>query len=213
MIDLPKSMEQTLKSDLSGISIETAESFFDSLIDDPSLSSLPIVSFVKAIQSIPNILITRKIILFISCLQDTSLQKRVVFLEKINSCTKTIGNFYANLLNVLSKLDQEEKAKIVAWIFKMMLYEKIDIEMGNRLIIITANIQLSDLMALSEQKIDTILKNQTLLDSLVGSGVLTALYEMLPSDKPRPTVYEFNAIGKSLLYVMDEFKKDEEEKQ
>jgi len=212
MNELSNSLEQTLKSDLTNLAFETTEKCLNSCLVDSTILMLPIASLIKTVQSIPNILVSRKIIRFIACLKNTSLEERVMFLERVNSKKRTIGDFYINILNVLQKLEQEEKADIVAFIFKMMLYEKITIEVGNRLILIIANLQLSDLVALSELTEEKILKNQLLLDTLLGSGVLSTLYEMIPSDEPRLAIYKFNAVGENLISVMREYHADEEEK-
>lgn len=200
MSDITESFEQTLKGDLFGFAPDIGESLIDPAI------KLPIFTLLKVEKNIQNMLLGRKIKRFLLGLCDVPYSERVRFLERALVSKQSMGNLYLLLLNTLNGLNQEEKADIVGFIFKLMTYEDLSIEIGFKLISIVSRLDFSDLQKLSHTEEDALLKDQPLLDSLSGTGTLTSWFQNFPSEaEGYPAPYRLNQLGKALLNTMKEY--------
>ncbi len=194
------SFEQSLKADLSDLAYDMGDTLFS------SASGLPIFSLLKTASSIQNLLFGRKVMRFLGSLKDIPYSDRVKFLERAVGSRQSTGDLYLLLLNTLNGLNQEEKADIVGFIFKLMIYEDISIEVGLKLITIVSRLDFTDLRKISHLEEDALLINQHLIDSLSGTGTLTSWFQNLPADvEGYPAPYRLNQIGKALLNTMKKY--------
>ena len=202
MKDLAESFEQTLRGDLHELTADIGEALFDFAVN------LPVFNLLKVERNIQNILLGRKIKRFLFGLSNVPYSERVGFLERALTTKQSTGNLYLLLLNTLNGLNQEEKADIVGFIVKLMIYEDLSIEIGLKLITIVSRLDLDDLRKLSNTEEDSLLKDQPLLDSLSGTGTITAWFQNFPSEaEGYPAPYKLNQLGKALLNTMKEYEK------
>lgn len=200
MSDITESFEQTLKGDLFGLAPDLGEALLDPAI------KLPIFALLKVERNIQNMLLGRKIKRFLLGLSNVPYSERVGFLERALVSKQSTGNLYLLLLNTLNGLNQEEKADIVGFIFKLMTYEALSIEVGLKLITIVSQLDFVDLQKLSHIEEDALLNDQPLIDSLSGTGTLTSWFQNFPSEaEGYPAPYRLNQIGKALLNTLKEY--------
>jgi len=141
--ELADSLRKSISNDLSIIPNDFAELCFDKILSDGILKDIPIVNFlvafVKAGKSVKEYQFTKKILYFLNGISDIELTKRVRFMEKHGV------NIGSRLILIIDKLDVEEKAKILATLFRAAIYEQIDKEMFLRLAFVVQNSFLEDL--------------------------------------------------------------------
>src|SRR5665647_269195 len=90
---LSNSLEETLKvSDLQNVTIELAETFTDTLLNDGLLRDIPIIGTIvgltKASFSLNERLLIKKLMYFISDLKDIDASKRKKLITKIDNSEK-----------------------------------------------------------------------------------------------------------------------------
>ena len=116
-----------------------------------------------------------------------------------------VSNIGVFILQILDKLEEENKSSIIGFIFKKIILNEISKEIGLRLIYIIEKIIFSDLIDLYTQKEDEIYKNRILTDSIATTGILTPLDSggvLSSGDENYPISYELNNIGKELIKIL-----------
>ncbi|NOZ11583.1 MAG: hypothetical protein GXP09_11150 [Gammaproteobacteria bacterium] len=127
---LSKSFERTLKdSNLHNVSISLAEVLTDSLMDEGVAKQIPIIGTViglgKTAVGIKESLFLKKIIYFISELNDISTEKRQEMINKIDTSGKFKTRVGEKLLYIIDKCDDHEESQIVACLFSAFLSGRI----------------------------------------------------------------------------------------
>jgi len=123
---LSKSFERTLKdSNLHNVSISLAEVLADSLMDEGVAKQIPIIGTViglgKTAVGIKESLFLKKIIYFISEINDISTEKRQEMINKIDTSGKFRTRVGEKLLYIIDKCDDHEESQIVACLFSAFL--------------------------------------------------------------------------------------------
>jgi hypothetical protein len=148
--NLSKSLEHTLKnSDLQNVTIELAEVFTDSLMEDGIAKDIPIIGTVIGLGRtgirMKEMIFLKKIISFISKLKDISITKRHEMIDKIDTSGKFRTRVGEKLLYIIDKCEDHEKSQLIAILFSAFLSEKISYEEFLRASHIVDQVMLEDL--------------------------------------------------------------------
>jgi hypothetical protein len=147
---LSKSFENTLKdSNLQNVSISLAEVLADSLMEDGVAKQIPIIGTIvglgKTAIGIKESLFLKKIIYFISEINDISAVKRHEMIDKINESGKFRTKVGEKLLYIIDKCDDHEESQIIACLFSAFLSECISYDEFLRASHVVSQIILEDL--------------------------------------------------------------------
>ena len=122
--------ETITSSDLPAVIQDIGEIGIDSLLDDGVLKDVPILGSVLAIGktfgTVRDYYLAKKLMSFLgelSSLPDKEREKLIVKLEADSKYKETIG---AKIIDLLSRIDDERKPKLIANAFKLYLAGKID---------------------------------------------------------------------------------------
>lgn len=127
---LSKSFEHTLKdSNLQNVSISLAEVLTDSLMEDGIAKQIPIIGTVvglgKTAIGIKESLFLKKIIYFISEINNIPASKRQEMIDKIDTSGKFRIKVGEKLLYIIDKCDDHEESQIIACLFSSFLSGRI----------------------------------------------------------------------------------------
>jgi len=113
-LTLNSSAIENAADQIQNIGGDLMEVGFDALLNDGLLKDIPIVGMMvsvgKIAGSISNFLLTKKIIMFLYQLKDTSLDERKKFLEELGSEKRK--NILENLMLILEKHDNYQKSEL-----------------------------------------------------------------------------------------------------
>lgn len=128
---LSTSLIQTIsKSELPKLVTDYSEIELDSVLDDGIVKDIPIIRSIvglyKTTITIRDRIFMKKILLFLGKLQDVDPAKKIKFIEKIEADEKFRDRLGENLLLILDRLDDYEKAQLLAIIFKAYILNGID---------------------------------------------------------------------------------------
>lgn len=157
---LSNSLEQTLKdSDLQSVTIDLAETFSDTLLNDGLLRDIPIIGTIvgltKTAISLNDRLLIKKLIYFISELNDIDQTRREKLISEIDKSETQKIKVGEKLLYIIDKSDDHYTAKYIAVLFKAFLNEEINYSQFLRCSAIIQKLLIQDL----EQFIDTEIKH------------------------------------------------------
>ena len=169
---LSNSLEQTLKdSDLQNVTVDLAESFTDTLLSDGLLKDIPIIGTIvgltKTAISLNDRLLIKKLIYFISELNDIDKEKREKLISDIDNSETQKIKVGEKLLYILDKSEDHLTAKYIAILFKAFLNSEIDYFQFLRCSTIIQRLLIQDL----EQFIDTDIKDIELTYTKWDKGV------------------------------------------
>jgi hypothetical protein len=181
---LSNSLEQTLKdSDLQFVTIDLAESFSDSLMNESLLKDIPIigtlVGLTKTAISIKDRLLIKKLIYFISELKDIDQSRRVKLISEIDKSETQKIKIGEKLLYIIDRSDDHYTAKYIAVLFKAFLNEEINYSQFLRCSAIIQKLLIQDLEEFIETEIKDIETSISQYDkgisdfqnSLINSGI------------------------------------------
>jgi hypothetical protein len=128
---ISNSFGQTLKdSNLQNVSIGIAETLSDSMLEDGLLKDIPIIGTIvglgKTSIKIPDLLFLKKVISFLSELENVSINDRKEMIDKIDSSEKFRIKVGEKLLYIIDKCDDHENAQYVSKLFAGYLEREID---------------------------------------------------------------------------------------
>lgn len=128
---ISNSFGQTLKeSNLQNVSIGIAESLTDSLLEDGLLKDIPIIGTIvglgKTSIKITDLLFLKKVIAFLSELENVSINDRKEMIDKIDSSETYRIKVGEKLLYIIDKCDDHENAQYVSKLFAGYLEREID---------------------------------------------------------------------------------------
>lgn len=128
---ISNSLETTIKdSNLQAVTLDLAETFTDAILEDGILKDIPIFSTIiglgKAGLRIKDRLFLKKIISFISEINQISIEKRNEVITKIDASKKFRIKVGEKLLYIIEKCEDYEKSHLMGKLFKALLNEKID---------------------------------------------------------------------------------------
>ena len=153
---LSNSLEQTLKdSDLQSVTVDLAETLSDTLLSDGLLKDIPIIGTIvgltKAAINLNDRLLIKKLIYFISELNDIDPKRREKLISEIDDSETQRIKVGEKLLYIIDKSDDHYTAKYIAVLFKAFLNEEINYSQFLRCSTIVQKLLIQDL----EQFIDT----------------------------------------------------------
>ena len=145
-------MATILNSDAKEIGADMIELSLDSVLEEGLLKEMPIIGVLAKLYSTGNTIhgkiFEKKIIRFLYQTEKTKISDKEKFKTKLNiqpDYRKKVGE---QLLVILDKLDNIEKASILGKLFKKFMEENIDLDMFQRLASVVANGFLPDLKKL-----------------------------------------------------------------
>lgn len=148
--NIDASFSETIRnSDLKEVTLDFAENFMDSFLEEGVVKDLPIIGALVGIGKIAinfkDKLFLKKIIYFLSGINHISVEKRRKMIDEINETEKQKIKVGEKLVYILDKCDDHITAKYISQFFSALLENKIsyqDFLKGSRII---QNIFLSDL--------------------------------------------------------------------
>lgn len=169
-----------LKSDeVVELSKEYAELSIDALIESKTLESIPFVSTVvgvyKVASSVRSQLFTEKIIRFLTHFSDLPDAERINMTERLNENDKFAGKAGARLIEIIDRMESENKPEVAAEFLKSFAREEIDFNVLRRLLVALERIPSFDIRELAafvainpDQPVEM---DEAFLDSLVNAGL------------------------------------------
>ncbi len=130
IIKLSNSLKNTLTdSNLQEVTIDLAETFTDSFLDNGLIKDIPIlgtiIGLTKASINLNERLLIKKLIYFLAELKDIELQKRQKLINEIDFSEKHKINIGEKLLYIIDKCDDHITARYTAIFFTAFLNEEI----------------------------------------------------------------------------------------
>lgn len=174
--------DNELKSDVRDIAIETGENLLDSLMDDPILGAIPIMRtalcMIKGGLSIQNHLYLKKLSAFLEETKKGNVTNKSIE-DCLRKCNKNAEQFRENLLFLIDKSDNEEKAKLLGFFVSEFLNRKISYEDFTSFIHSVNGIPIHILKQFSKKhdKGDAYIQDQLLFGYLNAHGCITQLDE------------------------------------
>jgi len=206
MNELGKSLTDTLNtSDLQNVTNELLETNIDSLLKNGVLKDIPIINSIVGIYklgvSIKDIIFMKKLIRFLSEINDTSIQERQKVIAKMEKDDKYGRKVGETILTLLDRLDDLNKANIVGILFKALMKGRFDTFVFQRLCHSIDKVFIDDIQELRAyirgQYIDNDIKS-----SLYISGLLNrTMFGNITVDGNNE--YEVNDLGIILIRELD----------
>tara|TARA_R110002012_G_scaffold321209_1_gene548165 strand:- start:7903 stop:8550 length:648 start_codon:yes stop_codon:yes gene_type:complete len=141
-----------VNSDAKEIASDMIELSLDSVLDDGLLKDIPIIGILAKLystgQTIQGKIFEKKIIKFLYETEKTKKADKEKFNNKLNSDLDYRKKVGEQLLVILDRLDNIEKASVLGRLFKAFMEESIDLNMFQRLASVVASGFLPDLKKL-----------------------------------------------------------------
>ncbi|WP_230373363.1 hypothetical protein [Leptospira interrogans] len=138
------------KSNLLRVGEGITESLIDSILGSGFIKDIPILGtlsgLIKSALNIRDYLFARKVIRFMIQLKDISEDDITGFIQAISENPKEKRKVGISLLPILEKVDEEQKADLIGFLFVKMLKGKIEYELYLRFSTAIANIFWSDFL-------------------------------------------------------------------
>lgn len=141
MIELFKYNYKDIASEITEIGVK------DLLEDDSILKKMPIIGLVlstkNTLSSINDVFLAQKMLKFLKLAGEISLEERVIFISKY-----LVGKekkFAGKVIHTITKLDDVDKSKFIAKLYKSAVYEIITLEEFYRFIVLIDKIYINDL--------------------------------------------------------------------
>lgn len=130
---LQKSFDDTIKrTNLTKITTDLGEIGLDSILEDGVLKDIPILGTIvnigKSSLNIKDRLFTKKIIYFLSEIENINSLDRNKIISKIDKSEKYNIKVGEKILYILDNCDDHDKAKYIGRFFKILIQETIDYE-------------------------------------------------------------------------------------
>lgn len=143
-----------LKSDsLVDLTKEYAEVGIDSLIESKALESIPFVNtavgLYKAASSVKDQLFTDKIVRFLTQFADLSDAERINMTERLNEDDKYAGKAGARLIEIIDRMESEEKPEMAAEFLKAFSRKEIDFNILRHLLVALERVPAFDIKELA----------------------------------------------------------------
>lgn len=183
MNDKPKNIEEGLvvaiaNSDVKSIGIDIAEISLDAFLKDGLAKDIPVVSWLfagyKIYDTISDRILGKKILNFLSGVEEASQEKRQEFITSLED-PKKLQEVGEQLLLMISKYDDFRKAKLLGYFFAALTEGEITIDEFYRIATIIDKVYFDDF-----KELETIRKYynegsmvlDTLIQSFLAAGLL-----------------------------------------
>jgi hypothetical protein len=152
------SIEQSLISEIKGTSISEltggfSELVLDSFLEEGLLRDIPIFGFLyksyKGVIGIRDRLFIKKILDFLVQLRNIPQEKRVKFIEELDTSSQETVRVGQTLIMILDKLDDLNKSEVIGNLFKATVLEQLTYEDFTRLAAIVQRVYMADLKMLN----------------------------------------------------------------
>ncbi len=171
---IEKSLIKTISKN-GGISTleEMGEITLDSVIANDVINQIPIIRTLKSIYKITNSisdhLFVQKLLKFLQELKTISENEKIDIKSKIDNGNNKIGEI---LIEIINKIDDNEKPKIIAIIFKSYINEEINLDEFKKFSQIVNKSYLPDLLKLTVFGEGQPIESEY-ASALLGMGVIT----------------------------------------
>lgn len=210
---LSTSLIQTIsKSELPKLVTDYSEIQLDSVLDDGLVRDIPIIRSIvglyKTTITIRDRIFMKKILLFLAKLQDVDPDKKIKFIEKIAADEKFRDRLGENLLLIIDRLDDYEKAQLLAISFKAYILETIDYATFRNLARSIDRAMIEDLKNLSNyyenlSSVEDDIKQRLYSCDLVGIEFFSGSGFGQFSDYSNPTLrYLKNKLGERFIEII-----------
>lgn len=161
------------------LSKECAEYGLDMLIDSDVLKDIPFINTVvgvfNAVGSARDYIFTEKLIRFLTAFSDISKHERVAMVDKLNEDDKFSGKAGARIIEIIDRIESEDKPELAAKFFKAFASEEINFPEFRRVLIALERIPAFDIPALAAFSMrdisESVRMEQSLLLSFVNAGL------------------------------------------
>jgi hypothetical protein len=132
-MEIDKSLIKTIgENGAQDILSEMGELTLDSIIDNDSIGQIPIIgtlrSAYKITNSISDYLFIQKLLKFLKELNTLSITEKTEMKNRINNEEKYGKKVGENLLEIINKIDDNDKPKIISKIFKAYINKEIEFQ-------------------------------------------------------------------------------------
>jgi hypothetical protein len=159
---------------LTELGIENLEIALDRFLDDTIVKEIPIlksvIALVKTGKSIKDYLFMKKILAFLTNIQDIPKEKVDTFIQENKDKTKEIG---MSILLIIESLNEISKAELIGKLFRLVVEKEIDDTIYLKLCYIIDKCYFEDILALKYFKECQIITSK---NSFVHTEVLEGLY-------------------------------------
>ena len=212
-MEIDKSLIKTIgENGTQDILSEMGELTLDSIIQNESINQIPIIgtlrSAYKITNSISDYLFIQKLLKFLKELNTLSNEEKSEMKNRINNEEKFGKKVGENLLEVINKIDNNDKPKIIAKIFKSYINQEIDFQYFLKFSQIVNKSYLPELLNLTEFYTGQSLSSEN-SGGLLSMGLLkisAILYfeeiNMRDISEKEQFEYILNSDGKKLLYIL-----------
>ena len=144
----------SVKKDVMGIGTDITEVAIDALLEDGLLKDIPIISTIKAFYSsgarLRDYFYVKKILAFLSELQNISAKQRSEFVDQYLSSEETANKFGERILLLIERSDSVDKSVIYGKIFRYHILGNCTYDETLRLCYMVDKAYLPDLVVLVE---------------------------------------------------------------
>jgi len=212
-MEIDKSLIKTIgKNGAQDILSNMGELTLDSIIENEAINQIPIIgtlrSAYKITNSISDYLFIQKLLKFLKELNTLSIDEKDKMKSKIDNEDKYGKKIGENLLEIINKIDDNDKPKIIAKIFKAYINQEIDFQYFLKFSQIVNKSYLPDLLNLTDFATGQSFSNEK-SSGLFSMGLLkidTIQYSgqvSLSSVAEREQFeYILNSDGMKLLYIL-----------
>ena len=177
---IDKSLRETItKSDLATVITDLGEIGVDSLLDDGVLKDIPILGSVlkigKTFGTVRDYYLAKKILAFLNELSDLPQIERDKLISKLENDKKYESSVGGQLLELLSRIDEESKPTLIAKAFKLYVQEEINYMELQRVTYAIERFQVCDIDEFrkfaSEEETDRITDEKDSTANFINSGL------------------------------------------
>jgi len=212
-MEIDKSLIKTISENgAQDILSEMGELTLDSIIDNDAIDQIPIIGTLRSVYKITNsisdYLFVQKLLKFLKELDSLSSVEKNKMKTKIENEEKFGKKVGETLLGLINKIDDNDKAKIIAKIFKAYINEEIDFGHFLKFSQIVNKSYLPDLMNLTDFMTGQSFSNEN-SSSLLSMGILkiseiqySGEISLRGMAEQEQFEYILNTDGEKLLYVL-----------
>ncbi|MDH2067269.1 hypothetical protein [Pantoea sp. GD03673] len=161
------------------LSKEYAECGLDMLIDSDILKDIPFVNtavgIFSAVGSARDYMFTEKLIRFLTQFSDLSNSERVAMVDKLNEDDKFSGKAGARIIEIIDRMESEDKPELAAKFFKAFASKEINFTEFRRVLVALERIPAFDIPTLAAFSMcdiaESVRMEQSLLLAFVNAGL------------------------------------------
>ncbi|NPE49962.1 hypothetical protein HLB25_09945 [Dickeya dadantii] len=161
------------------LSKEYAEYGLDMLIDSDALKDIPFINtavgLVNAVGSARDYIFTEKLVRFLTQFADLAESERADMVDKLNEDDKFTSKAGARIIEIIERMESEDKPELAAKFFKAFACEEINFFELRRVLVALERIPAFDIPALAKFSLcdtsESLRMDQSLLLAFVNAGL------------------------------------------